>query len=107
MRPVSHEIDCGPTRVMSMLPICKGQHPPWLYLHLIAAAMLLQFLTNFLMFPYMALRALPVDKPIEEQGPRPPEVCCLPPAQLLSSLRLLHSAPRRLIADRLRTPLLR
>ncbi|KAK9856460.1 hypothetical protein WJX84_004852 [Apatococcus fuscideae] len=32
------------------------------------------FLTNFLMFPYMALRALPVDKPIEEQGPRPPEV---------------------------------
>ena len=26
------------------------------------------------MFPYMALRALPVDKPIEEQGPRPPEV---------------------------------
>ena len=36
-----------------------------------------QFLTNFLMFPYMALRALPVDKPLEEQGPRPPEVCTL------------------------------
>ncbi len=94
-----HQFGACPTAKNELLTAgiaCRG-------LQLTRILCMLQFLTNFLMFPYMALRALPVDKPIEEQGPRPPEVRAFP-VESLRSLRLANPYTHSLAAESLNDP---